>query len=226
MSDVALAGSSNEDLFLYRQPGVKLLRGERGSYRVFTATVPLRHMYTWTVANPAEDLYGQRNVQTPPEQRVWHVVRLTNGTEVPWTTAPALVVSASGQAIAQNTLEYTARGGKSDLRLTTASDVAASADEEQVERQPNVREFSGSQHDAVVIEGRLRVTSYKTAPITLSITKTVPGEVVSSSDKGVSAKLANNPTLLNASSKLSWEINLGAGEEKVVIYRYRVFVRH
>jgi hypothetical protein len=44
-----LAGSPEEDLFLYSRKSVTLARGERGTYNVFSASVDYEHVYQWEV---------------------------------------------------------------------------------------------------------------------------------------------------------------------------------
>jgi hypothetical protein len=224
-----LGGSGEEDLFLYRQPDVTLRKGERGAYRVFTASVPLRHIYRWDIPDDAPYDSAQSFARTERDreqqhERVWHLVRLTNTTPVPWTTAPALVVSDE-KPLAGNTLDYTAKGANVDLRLTAATDIAVDRQDLEAGRQPNARTFSGSSYDAVTVEGTLRVRSFKESDVTLSVTKMVTGEVVAASDQGKSIKLATARSAVNPVSKINWEIPLKGGEKKTITYRYRVYVR-
>lgn len=221
-----LAGSSEEDLFLYRQPGVDLMKGERGVYNVLTSTVPLRHLYRWDVPDSAPVDGTAANVRESDlaQERVWHCVRLTNTTQFPWTTGSALVIS-DGKPIAGSVVEYTAKSGSVEVRLTAATDIAADRDEVEVSRQAGARVFSRSTYDAVTVEGTLRMRNFKDKPVTVSITKLLTGEVVEKSEAGKSVALATGRGAVNPNSKIEWEIPLRPGEEKTVTYRYRIYVR-
>ena len=58
----------------------------------------------------------------------------------------------------------------------------------------------------------------------LNIRKTLRGAVESQSDDGETVKLGEAITTDNPMSRLTWEIPLKAGEERIVTYRYRVWV--
>ena len=85
--------------------------------------------------------------------------------------------------------------------------------------------WNNSDYDAVTVEGTLKVRNYKSKAISLSITKTVPGEVLSVSDDGKSEKLAEAIRSANPTTRLTWEVTVKPGEEKVITYRYKVMVR-
>lgn len=222
-----LVGAPEEDLFLYSKPGVTLAKGERATYNVFTAPVAIEHIYEWEVAASQQiDRYGNPNQQTPDvnENSVWHSLRMTNATKFPWTSAPALVISGS-KPISQDTLLYTPKGGKTNLKLTVATDVRANRQELEVARQPRAQRWNGSDYDAVTVEGTLKVRNYKSKAINLKITKTVPGEVLSATDEGKSEKLAEAIRSANPTTRLTWEVTIKPGEERVITYRYKVLVR-
>ncbi|HUK86655.1 MAG TPA: DUF4139 domain-containing protein [Terriglobales bacterium] len=222
-----LVGAPEEDLFLYSKPGVTLAKGERATYNVFTAPVAIEHIYEWEVAASQQlDRYGNPTQQTPDttENNVWHSLRLTNSSKFPWTSAPALVISGT-KPISQDTLLYTPKGAKTNLKLTVATDVRANRQELEVARQPRVLRWNGADYDAVTVEGTLKVRNYKSKAISLHITKTVPGEVLSASDEGKSEKLAEAIRSANPTTRLTWEVTVKPGEEKVITYRYKVMVR-
>lgn len=225
-TSTALAGSTEEDLFVYRQPAVTLLKGERGAYPVFSASVPLRHLYRWSIPDSAPDDRSRSYPQTieAPAERVWHVVRVTNMTPVPWTTGSVLVMSGE-MPLAGSVLEYTAKSGTAEVRLTAAPDIAVDREELESGRKPGARRFHGDSYDAVTIEGTLRVRNFKDKPVALAITKSLTGEVVDATDGGKGVALATLRGAVNPSSKIDWEIQLGAGESKTIRYHYTIYVR-
>jgi hypothetical protein len=54
----------------------------------------------------------------------------------------------------------------------------------------------------------------------LSIARTLRGSVDSQTDKGISEKLAEAIAVDNPMSRLTWEMTLKPGEERVIRHRY------
>jgi hypothetical protein len=216
-----LEGEASEDLFFYDRPNVTLAKGERALYPVFTENVPFRHVYLWEVPEETEETRAR---VASPEDSVWHSIRLTNNGSTPWTTAPAFVL-AHGKPLAQNTLRYTAAGAQGTVKLTVASDVSVEREELEVERKPRDLVRGGYHYDVVTIEGTLRLHNFKREPITLSIVKNLEGTSLSQQPAAKVTRRALRPKAVNPNERLEWEVPLGAGEEKVVKYRYKVWVR-
>jgi hypothetical protein len=226
-----LQGAQEEDLFLYSRKDVTLARGERATYNVFSDTVSYEHIYEWNLEDhPRVDGFGI--AQTIPgsgsdrstKENVWHVLRLKNTTKFPWTSAPTLVISGT-KPIAQDTLPYTPKSATSNLKLTIATDIRASHEENEVERQRDVQRRHNYNYDQVTVEGKLTIKSYKSKEVRLSIADRVRGTVESQTDSGKSEKLAEAIAVDNPLSRLTWEVTLQAGEEKVIKYRYKVWLR-
>lgn len=226
-----LSGVPEEDLFLYHRSHVSLAKTERASYNVFSGNVDCEHLYTWEVKNPPRvDAYGNvmpANSYSPDANltdSVWHSIRLKNTTAFPWTSAPALVVSGE-RPVAQETLPYTPKSASSEVRITVATDIRASHQERETARQRDVSHRRGYSYDLVSVEGRLTVRNYKTEAVQLSIGETLRGKVVSQSDQGKTVELAEGIESDNPNSRLTWKIILKPGEERVVTYRYNIWVR-
>lgn len=229
-----LAGAPEEDLFLYSHSGTTLKKGERATYNVFSAPVEIEHVYQWDIADTSRvdgsgNVLNNFNAQNTSDQNalnnVWHSLRMKNATKFPWTSAPAFVISGT-KPLAQDTLPYTPKGASSNLKLTIATDVRASQQEIEVDRQTNVPHRPPYRYDLVTVEGTLKLENYKTKDIHLIIHKSLRGEVVSSTDDGKSEKVARGIELDNPSSQLSWDLTLKAGEKKTITYRYRVYARY
>lgn len=219
-----LSGSPEEDLFLYRQPGVTLAKGQRAQYNVFSATVPIAHVYTWDIPDTARTTpYEQPKPATEPQ--VWHALRMTNSSDFPWTTAPAMVISGE-RPLAQDMLAYTPKAGRGELKITAATDIQAREQELEQTRQVNAAKWAGSSYDAVTVEGTLTVKNFKSKEAKLIIKKTLTGEVLSATDEGKTEKLAEAIASANPNSRVTWEIPLKAGEERKITYRYKILVRN
>lgn len=226
-----LAGAPEEDLFLYSRSGVTLAKGERASYNVFSGNVSYEHIYNWELEDqPRVDAAGNfipPNANVPDQNRadnVWHTIRLKNSTKFPWTSAPALVTSGN-RPVSQDTLPYTPKGASSTLKITVATDIRASHEEREVAREENVAHRRNYVYDLVTVEGRLQVKNYKAKQVRLSIDKSLRGKVEFQSDEGKVVQLAEGVESDNPKSRLSWEIILKPGEERVVTYRYKIWVR-
>jgi hypothetical protein len=224
-----LQGAQEEDLFLYNRKNVTLARGERATYNVFSEPVSCEHIYEWDVEDqPRVDGSGiARNSNSSdraPQDNVWHSVRLKNSTRFPWTSAPTMVISGS-RPLSQDALPYTPRGASSNVKLTIAADIRASHEENEVARDKDIQRRHGYNYDLVTVEGTLTVKNYKSKEVQLSITNKIRGTIDSQSDDGKSEKLAEAIAVDNPLTRLKWEVTLKGGEEKIVKYQYKVWLR-
>jgi hypothetical protein len=226
-----LEGAPEEDLFLYHRPRVTLARGERATYNVFNGTVACEHIYEWDIPDTTHvDPYGNAQPNSTVDRArettndVWHSLRLTNGTQFPWTSAPALTLSGN-QPLAQDTLAYTPRGAHTNLKITIATDVRPRREELEVDRQIDALHAHGYSYDAVTVEGTVKVKNYKAKAIRLLIGKSLTGSVLSASDEGKSKRLAVAVQAENPTSQINWDLKFQPGEEKTITYRYKVLVR-
>ncbi len=228
-----LSGAPEEDLFLYTRSGVTLAREERASYNVFSAPVGYEHIYEWDVQDqPRVDGFGNviqpnMNPSAPDAaalNSIWHSIRLKNNSKYPWTSAPTLVISGT-KPVSQDTLPYTPKDASSNLKITIATDIRSNHEEREIAREQNIQRRRGYEFDLVTVEGTLKVKNYKTKDVKLSVRKTLRGSVESQSDAGEAVKLGEAIQADNPMSRLTWEIDLKAGEERVIRYKYKVWVR-
>ena len=226
-SSVSTPGQAEEDLFLYTKEGVSIKKGERAAYTIFTALVDCEHIYEWTAADTSGvDPWGYRlqgDREVKPEDAVWHSLRLTNSTDYPWTTAPALVVSGN-KPLAQDELSYTSRKAKGVLKMTVATDIAVEKREDEIERKHDVK-ISNRTYEQVTVRGELSLTNYKTEPAKLIVKKNVTGEVISTDPKAEVSKTAQGLAGVNPRSLITWEFDLPAGENVKLTYESKTYVR-
>jgi len=223
----AAAGLAAEDLFLYPLEDVTLKKKEVGYYPLFTERVPYTHIYQWEIPDYVTE--GERYLPRPQKPRerpeeVWHSLRIENTTKVPWTTAPVQTVQ-NGQILGQDILSYTPSGGEATVRITQAVSVKATQAEVETARERNAAHFYERPYDLVSIEGKLSVENFLAKPITLEITKTVSGEVQSSTPKADIEKVARGLRSVNPVNVLTWTIELKPGQTRDVTYAYDVYVR-
>ncbi len=223
-------GVALEDLFLYPLQSVTLARGERGYYPLFETAVPCEEFYRWEIP----DFIGaQAERYGPPEERqreeeqvtqVWHSIRLTNTTSLPWTTAPAEIMK-EGQILSQDLLGYTAPGAKTTVKITQAASVKAEQEEFETQRERGVVELYGWHYDRVTLEGHLRVRNYQQKAISLEVVKHLTGEVSETSPQAEVARLARGLRAINPQSSLTWKVSLEAGAEQEFTYKFQVLLR-
>lgn len=225
-------GAQEEDLFLYHMTDVSLRKGERAYYTVFSAEVAFEHVYKWTVndtsgVQPNGYVSSNRNdIAPPPEDQVWHALKLTNSSKFPWTTAPAMAMS-KGKPLAQDTLSYTPKGADGDLKLTIATDIRAKTSEFEKSREnTNALPFSSSSFTKVTSEGTLTLKSFKSRPVTVQVTKTIIGEVTSTGLNGKVEKMGVKIRAVNPTSVVTWDVPLDPGEEKTLDYAYFTYIRY
>ncbi len=222
----AAAGQTTEDLFLYPIENVTLARGETGYYPLFTESVPYSEFYQWEIPdyiNPS-DYYVQAAPQPEKPEVVWHSLRLTNTTKVPWTTAPAEVVKA-GQIIGQDVLSYTPAKAKSVVKITQAASVNVEQSEVESNRERDAVVMYGDHFDRVTIQGTLRATDYQEKAISLEIKKTVSGDVKSTKPKATDVTLARGLKSMNPLHQLTWTIPLQPQKSQEITYTYQALIR-
>lgn len=227
----AMPGESNEDLYFYRQQKVTLKKGDRARYTVFTNSVPYEHVYLWEIPDSSSlddrgyvrDSGSSGNRPTDvTSQQVWHSLRLENTTAQPWTTAPAFTVSGS-MPMAQDILRYAPPKGKTNLKLTLATDVRA--EQTQIEASRATTKIGYTEFDEVTVNGKLKIKNMKPKDIKMNVHKEVVGEVSESSEGGKVTKVAKKLTAVNPQSEIEWEFALAAGAEKELTYNYKILVR-
>ncbi len=220
-------GQTREELFFYDQRNVTLKKGERGYYPLFTTEVPYEHLYEWKIGDALDEQEQYRNRDEGGSEKVedvWHSIRLTNTSTVPWTTAPALTMQG-GKILGQDLINYTSPGGKTTVRITKAVDVSAEQAEYEVTRTRNAANFYGYSYDLVEVRGKLKATNFKDKNITLTITKSLSGEVVKTVPAAKVEQTARGLKKVNPKSLLTWELPIKSRAKTEIDYSYKVYVR-
>ena len=135
-------GTRNEDLFVFTLKHITLKKGERVVVPVVEFTLPYKDVFTLDLPfAPPRELRGSINSAQQQElarlfsmPKVMHQLRLSNKSQYPLTTAPALIIRGA-KVLSQGMMTYTAVGASSDLAITTAVDIQARKSD--AETQPN-----------------------------------------------------------------------------------------
>ena len=177
-------------------------------------------MYEWSIADTIESRSRDENAQA----EIWHSVRLTNDTKIPWTTAPAMTMK-DGHLLGQDTLRYAAVGGRTTVRITRAIDVQGEQAEYEVARDRNSESFYGRSYDKVTVRGEIRAINHKREGVRLEIEKLIQGELKKNPDGAVAATIAEGLRQVNPTVRLTWSKQLEPGAPTVLGYEYTLFVR-
>lgn len=220
MPSTSVMGEQSEDLYFYRVKDVTLAKGERGYYPLFQAKIPFEHLYTWDIPSYI-DIYDNYRQPDPQQQQeiVWHVLKLTNTTDRPWTTAPASTTK-DGRLLGQDTLHYTPPGQSTDLRITQALNVRAEQNEYEINREREAARYYGRRYDLVTFQGELAVVNLTGRPITLKITKTITGELQKADGEPEANKLGAALRAVNPQTRLTWTVDAEPGEDNGLTLGY------
>jgi hypothetical protein len=187
-----LAGTmKNEDLFVYTVRHITLRKAERMVVPIGQFALPYRDVYSLDIpfAPPPEVMRSFNSDQLAQIARqahapkVMHSVRLTNKSEFPLTTAPALI-AANGRVLSQGMMTYTPIGADGDLAMTTAVDVRVTKTERETARVPNAVKWDGHDFARIDVEGTLRLTNHSAKPVEVEVRRHVLGQIKSASDGG------------------------------------------
>ena len=222
-------GTVSEDLFLYPVGNFSLRGGETAYVPLFTAKMPYRHIYTWKIEDSLDTEGRYRREQPQPgdgpvAEEVWHSCRLRNTLEMPLTTAAAEFVSG-GQFVGQDVCYYTAPGAETTIRINRAMNILAEEAEYEVERKRHAADFYGYRYDLVKVRGELRLRSRLDKTVAVEITKELSGEVLENPADAKDVMTAKGLKKVNPRHVLTWEIDLGPGDEKTLSYVHQLYVR-
>ncbi|MBX3322359.1 MAG: hypothetical protein KF757_05160 [Phycisphaeraceae bacterium] len=229
-----------EDLYIFNVSNVTLKRGERLFVPLAVAEVPYESVYTLTLPiAPPSDMW--QNFGTDQQREIArmldrptarHVLRLTNASEHPFTTAPALIIR-DGQPLAQGMLRYTARTARVDLEVTSAVDIRVESSEREAQREHDGLRWNGNTYARVELTGSANLTNYKTKAVKIEVRKFVLGKATEANANGTIEGINfftgmdwDQPSFawwrwygwpwwwsrLNSASRIDWTVELEPGE--------------
>lgn len=193
-----VAGSETaEDLHIFTVKHVTLKKGQRMVITVTDSVLPYRDVFVlelpfapppevWRNFNSQQQTELARLMSTP---RVMHKIRLENKSEQPFTTAPALIVR-DDRVLGQGMMMYTARGGATDLHITSAPDIQVRKTDNETKRTPNAVNWDGNSYARIDLAGTLTVTNYRAKPLDLEIVRHVLGNITEA-ERGGTIEMVN-----------------------------------
>lgn len=199
------AGSS--DYTVYTRKDLTVRTGEKAIVTLFTKKIRYGHLYRWA-----------------PPKEIEHNLVLYNDADTAWTTGPCLITSGNS-ALSEDLLKYVPKGGKGELPVTTAVNIATNRSETEVERKLSAHQLSpGMNADLVTLEGSLLLRNYGKADAEISVESKVEGKPLSASDDAQIVLDTTNLKLLERSATIRWRVTVKPGETKTLSYRCERYV--
>ncbi len=215
-------GEKAGDMYIYKLGKITLPQHTKGSFPIFAGNVEYKDKYEGSISD-VTNYYSTRYV--PADEKtfdVFHSLEIKNTSAVPLTTASVMVVNEKDQFIAQDGLKYTPVGSSTNVRLSKAIDIIMKNSEEEKTREDNAKKIGKVNYSKVILKGSVNVDNYQDKEVTVTVTKTLTGTVLSQSSDGKAVK-KNSHNYINPASEIKWEVKLGANDKKVLNYEYEVY---
>lgn len=186
-----VGSEENEDLFVFTVDHVTLEKGQRMVMPVAEYEMPYQDVFSLTIPfTPPPEVWRNFNAgrQTELAQilgapKVMHKIRVSNESEHPLTTAPALVL-AGDRLLAQGMMRYAAPGADTDLEITQAVDIQVRKKDNETGRVPNATIWQGDQYGRVDLDGTITLTNYRDRTLRVEVVRHVLGNVASAEREG------------------------------------------
>jgi hypothetical protein len=202
-----LGGAAATDYTVYTKKDLTLRCGEKAIVTLFTQKIKYSHIYRWSLPD-----------------KITHSLVMHNQTDTAWTTGPCLAISA-GQPLSEDLLQYTPKGGKGELPVASAVNIAEEKSEREIDRKLNAhspaRDFN---LDLVTLEGKLQLRNYEKQSVEMVIINRIVGKPTSAESGGVVAVDSSRLQLMDRAGSITWTIKLDPGEEKTLSYKYEKYV--
>jgi len=252
-----VSGSAeNEDLFVFTVEHVTLEKGQRMVLPVAEYEMDYEDVFALAIPfTPPPEVWRNFNTGRQSElaqvlgaPKVMHKIRLTNGSDHPLTTAPALIL-ADDRLLAQGMMRYAAPGAETDLEITNAVDIQVKKKDNETGRVPNATVWQGDQYGRVDLGGTITLTNYRDEPLTVEVTRHVLGNVVSAARDGEieMVNLFEDPSFsqgagpfptwwgwfswpwwwhhFNSVGRITWTVDLEPAEPLELVYTWNYFWR-
>ncbi|MCO5297741.1 MAG: DUF4139 domain-containing protein [Fimbriimonadaceae bacterium] len=201
-----LSSSESGELQYYSKPDFSLRPGERAMATIFEIDIPVSPLFEW-------DADGDR---------VTYLLTLENNSTQPLTAGPVFVVE-DARPVGQERIEYTAKGGKAELRLAQGIGLKVERVEKEVKRGDPYK-IGDQNFLAITLGGTLSLENLRKEPAEVRVTRTVEGKVLSVGSGGSVKNTVVQRTSPNASNTLEWKITVAPGTKTALDYSYETVV--
>jgi hypothetical protein len=221
-SSYATSGEKNGDMYIYKLGKITLPKQSKGTFPIFAGNVEYKDKYEGSIGD-ITNYYSTR--YCPQDEKafdIFHSLEIKNTSTVPFTTASVMVVNDKDQFTAQDELKYTPVGSTNNIRLSKAIDIIMKNSEEEKNREDNAKKIAKTNYSKVVLKGTVNVDNFQDKEITVTVTKSLNGTVLSQNNDAKVVK-KNSYNYINPYSEIKWEVKLSANEKKSLSYEYEVY---
>ena len=184
-------GKKNEDLFVFTVAHLTLKKGDRMVVPISEFKLPYRDVYQLDLPfTPPPEVWRQFQTQQQADiarranaPKFMHVLRFTNKSDVPLTTAPALIVR-DDKVLAQAMMTYTPAGSQVDVSLTAALDIVIKKTDKETSRTPRSEHWDGNDYVKIDLQGGISITNRRNTKVELEITRNLLGQADTADNDG------------------------------------------
>lgn len=224
VADLPERGNASDDIH-YESIGRHSLKpGDSLSVDVAAENTAYERVVEWVVPDGRDESGRyQHNNPTPRDDMPWDAVRFTNPFKFPMTTAAAMITEA-GKFRGQSQSEWVNPGQRACLRITRALSVQTESSEIEEEGQREIVWIAGNDYQRTRVKGTLKAHNFRGQDVTMTIRREFSGKMLEADEKPESKLRSEGVTSVNPRRQLDWTIQLPAGQEKELTYRYEVLV--
>ena len=228
-----------------------LAEGDSLAMQTATATAEYERIVEWKIPNTrnsdgrfnSNSNYGQTRGEDKTQGEVWDTLRFRNPFKFPMTTGAAMVVE-HGRFKGQQLSTWANSGERASLRVTKALSIRTISTEREAKQEPNdqaqraaprpsniaannptIVTINHNRYRRVTIDGTLRINNLRSKPISMHIERRFSGDLVSADHSPAERLLNPGDTSINKRNALRWRLELKAGEEVKLSFRYKVLIR-
>ncbi|NQX82285.1 MAG: hypothetical protein HRT66_09875 [Flavobacteriaceae bacterium] len=208
-----------DDLYFYKLNNQTIKKGARVNLDIFAVNINYKHIYECKV--PVNEEYLRTNL-SKNKTSVYHKIEIENKSKQVFAKAPAMVlktVKGEVKTLAQNTLSYTPKNGKSTITISKDNNIEVLHKEIIISKT----RVKGAKWNFVTIaEGTVYVNSYKDKTVEINIYKKILGDLTG---KGTYTIVSQKQKAYsyNLSSTIKWNINLASKAKKEFKYSYKIY---
>lgn len=207
-----------------------LARGETLGVAVATAASPFERVVEWNIPDNRDaqgrllqEYQRQQQGKESFDETPWDAIRFANPFKFPMTSAPALLVTG-GQVQGQQMATWTNPGEQASIRITKALSISTRATEHEIPESRKNLQIAGNDFYKAQVEGELTVKNFRGRPAVMVIRRRFSGELLEAAGKPGKQLLEEGVYSMNQRNELSWRVEIAAGAEQVLKYKYEVLV--